>query len=476
MFVTIYNDVVLFRTKFSKTHDLVQKFRGYNKTIYYNAPLDFMEVGLIDNSKRDYFHLDVPFGISTDEVPPVNVNGELIGGNHSPVISINVISGNHGLDYKDISSQWIDESGNIFYLYRITNDSVVNFVSHNVGESELAFKFIKKIEGNLRCVDNDRILKIESQINGYFGRSNRYLKENIYAYNDGIKSEVFFSKNCDYAEIVEEYEIVNPATVVDGLILNRPKDGYTSNPDISYYGKPMFNVKLIYRILPDGTILTLFDINAIQDILIDKYLGAMFQEKLDVYGGGMYRYMPKILPFNCSDGIFDFSNPINLYGGAFPLNYLVAKDVWEDSTNPPDRVIDIFKDCDGNNKLGYTCGFLPVYDGEPNIRKDILNNSFHIYASRKAYPIFFDVAQKKIKGVSYKKFFTIDNNSNFTYTIPFDGSNYCFTDIFENSSIDMQFKGKICLLEASKGLDVSIDSNNVKIDGNKGFVVVKEEC
>ena len=35
-------------------------------------------------------------------------------------------------------------------------------------------------------------------------------------------------------------------------------------------------------------------------------MGAMFQEKLDIYGGGMFRYIPKLLPFNCPDGKFDF--------------------------------------------------------------------------------------------------------------------------------------------------------------------------
>lgn len=476
MFAIINNDVVLFRTKFSKTHDLVQKFRGFNNTtIDYNAPIDFMEVGLIDNSKRDFFHLDIPFGISTDEVPPIFFNGELLGGNHAPVVAIRVVSYNHGLGYQDISSKWIDESGNIFYLYKISNDSVLNFISHNVGKDELNFSFIKTIDGNLQSADDNKKLQINSQVKAYFSRSNKYINKKVYTYKDGVKSELFFSAECDYAEIIEEYEIVNPATVVDGLISKRPRDGYNCNPDISYYGKPMFGVKLIYRVLPDGTILTIFDINAIQDVKIDRYMGAMFQEKLDIYGGGMCRYIPKILPFDCSDGRFDFSNPVDLYGGEFPLNYHVTKDSWENSDNPPDRIIDIFKDCDGNYKLGYACGFLPVYDGEPSIRKNISHNSFHIYASRKAYPFFFDIAQNKIKGVSYKKFFTIDNNSNFSYSIPFESFNYHYIDIFDNSCLNTQYNGEISLLEASKGLVSTINNDNVKIYGNKGYVVIKEE-
>ena len=477
MFVTSNNDVALFRTRFSKTHDLVQKFRGFNNTtINYNAPIDFMEAGLIDNSKRDYFHLDIPFGISTDEVPPLFFNGELLGGNHSPVVAIRVVSHNHGLSYKDISSKWIDKVGNTFYLYRIVNDSVLNFVSHNVGKDELNFNFIKNIEGDLQSADNNTEIKVSGQVKVYFSRSNRYINKKIYTYKDGAKRELFFSAECDYAEIVEEYEIVNPATVVDGLISKRPKDGYTFNPDISYYGKPMFSVKLIYRVLSDGAILTIFDINAIQDVKIDRYMGAMFQEKLDIYGGGMFRYIPKLLPFNCPEGKFDFSNPINLYGESFPLNYHVTKDAWEDAENPPDRVIDIFKDSNGNSKLGYACGFLPVYDGEPSIRKNILNKSFHIYSSRKAYPFFFDIAQKKIKGVAYKKFFKIDDNSNFSYNIPFDSYNYSYIDIFNNSYLKVQYNGEISLLEAGKGINVTFDNRVAKITGNKGFVVIKEKC
>ena len=55
MFVGLHNDIVLFRTPINSTHDLVQKFRGFNNTtINHNAPIDFMEAGLIDNSKWDY--------------------------------------------------------------------------------------------------------------------------------------------------------------------------------------------------------------------------------------------------------------------------------------------------------------------------------------------------------------------------------------------------------------------------------------
>ena len=74
MFISASGDVALVRTKYNDTHDLVQKFRGVNnQSIYYNAPVDFMEAGLIDNSKWDYWHIDIPFNISNDEATPFTV-------------------------------------------------------------------------------------------------------------------------------------------------------------------------------------------------------------------------------------------------------------------------------------------------------------------------------------------------------------------------------------------------------------------
>ena len=71
--------------------------------------------------------------------------------------------------------------------------------------------------------------------------------------------------------------------------------------------------------------------------------------------------------------------------------------------------------------------------------------------------------------------FTIDNNSNFSYSIPFESFNYHYIDIFDNSCLNTQYNGEISLLEASKGLVSTINNDNVKIYGNKGYVVIKEE-
>ena len=65
MLVCAVKDVVLFRTQFNEQYDLIQKFRGLDYSVKYNHPIDYMESGLMQRNKWDYWHIDKPFSIKT---------------------------------------------------------------------------------------------------------------------------------------------------------------------------------------------------------------------------------------------------------------------------------------------------------------------------------------------------------------------------------------------------------------------------
>lgn len=478
MFVTINNDFVLFRTPFNVTHDLVQKFRGINnQTLTYNAPVDFAEAGLIDNSKWDYWHIDILFNVSNDEATPPFVNGTHIGANHGQPCAVNVYSQNHQKTFADIGSLWQDDNGVKFTLIRVVDQNVLQFLSENQGENECAYKFITTINGDLNYVshgENQQPIKIAKQYRGYLSRSNKYISKKVFVYKDGNWQPFFGSSTCDYAEIREEYDVINPATVAEDLREKRPINGYVCEVDLSNYGKPMLNMKLTYRVMPDGTVLSLFDIKKLMNVDFHHYIGVMYQEKLDVYGGGAYRCIPKTKPVDCEEGVFNFNKPVALYGKPFPNNKHLSPEYFANPDSPPDRVIDLFKDSNGEFKLGFACGFLPLFDCQPEIRKNNLQCAVHIKHTRKAYPMAGYGSINTIKGVGYKKFF-IPQNGNVVYTIPYEDKNYIYADFITHGNLKLPIDSRVTLIEKGDDVEWIQDCSSLTVTGKDTYAVFVQE-
>ena len=478
MFVGVKCDVALFRTRFNDTHDLIQKFRGVNNaTLTYNAPVDFMEAGLIDNSKWDYWHVDIPFNYSNDEATPPVVNGTHIGANHGQPCAINVYCQNHGKTYADIGSLWQDQAGIKFTLIRVSDQDVLQFVSENVGESECKYNFIKTITGALTYIShgqNTTDIKIEKQFAGYLSRSNKYTLKKIYVYKDGAWMPLFGGAECEMAEIREEYDVVNPATVAEGLRAKRPQNGYTDNVDLSHYGKAMVKIKNVYRIMPDGAVVCMFDLEKVMNVHILSHMGLMYQEKLDAYGGGVFRIIPKTKPLDCPEGVFDFTKPVALYGKPFPAKKNITPEYFENPDSPPDRVIDMFKDMQGNYKLGFACGFLPLFDCAPEIRKNNLASAVNVKGTRKVYPNAAYGNIDKVKGVAYKKFFTMKDD-NPVYTISHDGKRYIYANVIKQGTTTLPINSRVKLIDMGGDVTWYQDCNSLTITATNGHALFVTE-
>jgi hypothetical protein len=473
MFVTQHNDFVLFRTSFNSTHDLVQKFRGINNpSIDYNAPIDFAEAGLIDNSKWDYWHIDKIFNVSNDEATPFTINDCLIGANHAQTCGIAVYSPNNDKTVADIGSVWIDEKGVKFTLLRV-NQEQLTFVSENVGESYERYSFVKDISGNLTYVENGKHTSdiiIEKQHGTYMSRSNRYLQKKVFVCKNGVFMPLFGSEECDFAEIREDYLIINPATVAKDLSKKRPQDGYTQNVDLALFGEPMMKVNLIYKVMPDGAILTYFNAQKLMNVKVGHYFGVMFQEKLDIYGGGAYRIIPKTKPIDCQEGVFDFTSPVALYKAPYPNSKKVTKEYYANPDSPPDRIIDLYKNTEGDFKLGFACGFLPEYDCSPEIRKNNLEYAVSLKHTRKGYPAAACGDINTLKGIGYKKFFVM-TDQNPIYTLSLEGKTYIYAHFINSGKTTLPIGGRVTLLEKDGDIQWFQDCKDLSIMGNKGCAV-----
>lgn len=464
---------MLFRTAFVDNFDLVQKFRGFkNDTVYYNAPIDFAEAGLIDNRKWDFWHLDVPFNVSNDEAVPLHVNGSYIGANHGHFGAVQVYSPNHNITFEDIGKTFVDGEGTTFTLYRVVNEDYLQFLSENVGKSINEYKFKTQVCKNLK--GEEKTIEVNSCSPTDFLRTNRYKRKAVIAYRDGEAKNVITSTNCDYAEIIENYEIINPATVMPDLSAYRSKHAFTSNPNMADFGTPMLDVSLVYRINADGTVLCIYELKALLDVSVEHFFGAMYQEKLDVYGGGIYRYMPKLKPLITSEGIFDFSSCVPLALGKFP-DGLITREFWEKKDSPPERIVDFFRSTNGKDKLAFACGYLPIHDGKNEIRAKNITSPIRLTKTRKAYPVFSENFTAT-RGVAYKKFFTPFSDGASVYSVDFEGKTYLFFDLIQKSSVKITTRGKITLYEKSDEISHLLSSDGqLTVSGEKGFAIFLQE-
>ena len=436
---------VVFRTAFSAEYDLLQVLHGLSSTEGRNSPVDFRLAGLQRKGHPDIWHVDQVLAFSTDECSPMIMGGEDIGGNHGQPCGLQMTVPDHGLTVRDVGSRWTDESGMGFTLLRVDDTGSVTFLSDNLGPSDTAYTFADHAEGVLTCADDGRVLAPQSQQGGrQLTPAIRHLQRELFCFKDG-QWHAGDADDCDCAEIREVYEIVNPATVAMAIRENRPAGGYTVQPSLAA-GEAMFLHRMTYRVENDGTILCDFDHEVLQDVHMPCYLGIMYQEKCDLWGGGLWRYIPKVKGFEDHGRQLDFSRPYRTTSDTMPNYRAVTKDLWTDPLSPPDRQIDFIRRADGNNGVAFAGGFLPVYDGEPSTRAANITDAVMLVQSCKTYPTFAGGVSEirhphresrenamhfpHLRGVAYKKYFLPQESGTSLYTVPYQGQTYVYMDFF----------------------------------------------
>ncbi len=480
MKICLANGFAVAVTSYDEKYNLIQKFRGLemNGSMLYNQPVDFMESGLMQKDKWDYWHIDIPFALNTDEAVPAYINDSFIGANHGHNGAISVYAPDHKKTVADVGSLWKDETGATFTLMRVNNQDSLLFLSQNVGESVERYAFVKKITGKLSFVENGENtadILCERQGNTDLRRAIRHKEKYVLACVDGKEKLVLGETECEYAEIHERYEIINPATVASDLRARRPRGGYTAQPDLANFGLPMVACFLIYRIENDGTIYTKFDYKKLMDVHFEKWMGVMYQEKLDVYNGGIWRYFPKALPFTCDEGTFDFSTPTPIVGQPFPKSKALTREYWQDNGSPCERAVDYFKDTHGRDKLAFACGYLPLFDGEPTKRDAHVQNVVALKFTRKHYPTFADGDVQDVKGIGYKKYFKPEQDKASYYKVKAENKTFIYADIFAQNQLQIPVQGKVRLMEKQGDIEYSLQENTLIISGNKGFASFVEE-
>lgn len=435
---------VAFRTAFSDEYDLVQVMCGLSSIPEKNCPVDFRLAALQNKGCGDIWHMDQVLAFSTDECSPMVIHGEDVGGNHGHPCTIRVTAPGHGRTVRDVGTLWQDETGLHFTLLRVDSADTLLFLSENTGPSKLDYAFANRIAGALTCVDDGGVLLPKAQQGGVqLTPAIRHIRREAVCLKDGAWQPIGYVEGCDCAEIREEYEIINPATVACVIRDGRPEGGYTLQPSLAA-GEAMFLHRMTYRIENDGTILCSFDHESLQDVPMPYYLGIMHQLKCDVYGGGIWRYMPKVRPFETKGITVDFTRLHPTAVDTMPDYVPLTPDLWTNPASPPERQIDFLRRRDGSLAVGFASGFLPVDDGAPDRRAANITDAGTLVRSCKTYPTFAGGLRSvrlknephptfpRLKGTAYKKYFRPQGDGASLYTVPHQGNTYVYMDFFSD--------------------------------------------
>lgn len=503
MDLSVSGDEIVFRTPYSDAFDLIQVMRGVGEGMAdTNHPVDFRLAGLQRKGHGDIWHADRVLAFSTDECTPLVINGEDIGGNHGHPCGVRVCAPRHGKTCRDVGSLWRDEAGVSWTLLRVESPDRLLLLSENIGPSKEAYDFADRVTGIMRCTESgqEQTIRPEAQDGGVqLTPAIRHTRREKTCLQGGVWREVTGTHTgVREARLTEEYEVINPATVAEAIRQNRPPAGYEVQPSLAR-GEAMVRCRMTYRVLSDGTILCDFDHLLLRPVRFTWYLGIMYQEKCDLYGGGIWRYIPKLLPLADGKRRYDFSLPLSTVQGKLPRSLLLSPDTWADPLSPPDRQLDLIAREDGTYAAAFAGGFLPVLDGAPEKRRACITDAGEIVASGKTYPTFAGGKEntrraqaasvpggprgqcfESLRGTGYRKYFRPEPGKNAVlYDVALDEATYVYMDFFSPDVQRLSYpllKGRgAALLERGGDLTYRLTDSAIEAEGKKGYAVFKLE-
>ncbi len=483
---------------------LVEKLETFTN----NPIIDFGTAELVDKNTGKKTSLNGYY--SSDETNPQLINGLYIGSNHG-AMGARVTSNAHGKTQADVGSVWVDSKGVKWDLIRVEDANKLFFLQQkNYNLATTNFGFNGNISGPLTYV-SDGVNTSDITVGSYTATqtfpSIKNVEHTFYLVRDGEMIEfdnrtAGVSYKADEVVVVEEYDIVNPCTIAASLRANKPAGGYTEAPSIAT-GDAIFHYKQIITVKADGTIFTEIDHEVLTDLNSYETYGYQFYQRANPYGGGAWRQVPGTKEFTDGKGVkWDITEPYeytNVPGTPstnlpVPMSITLKKANWINPDVVPSRILDFIRDEDGKNVMGYMTGFLPIYDGEPSVRKTKTNSNIYMYDQKaKAYPIFVSssgIADKtvltaegsRIHGVSYRKYVDLtefETNNTQYYAINHEGMTYYYVDFIEAGALtlDLEKSGCIYNLEQVEVLgDITYKQSGDKIvvtSNGRGYLVLK---
>lgn len=374
------------RGAISDTKDIAQKF---TLSATNNQNLNFSSVYLISsttaNTENSYLTGTV-FSKGGDDMAPINTtNAGYVMTNHGLIAPV-VTSTGHDKTTADIGSTWSDGTYQ-FILVEISGNALT-FYAKPTGSPWTMRGAVLGTLTHVSGATHTNNITVTSQTGVQKYPITKNLTKTILI-NGTTVATTTDSGYADFIEILEEFDLVDPSTLIT-----------TNNPFLWNDGEVWMHVVNRYRINSFGTsIHTTY--NVLRPINLG-YLGLIQSEKFTlptIASYYQYKYIPKTKPING----YDFKH-INIFNTA-PTSSLIFNSTYiDDVNNPPDREVVLLKKvAESDYDLGFTFGYSPYGDTASSGRVCLssANGCWWIYTSGKSYPTIIGSQAGIVDDVTY---------------------------------------------------------------------------
>lgn len=411
-------------------------------------------------------------GSNGDDVAPMHVQNTTIGANHAQPYNVATINA-HGKDNTAIGTEWTHTNGTKYYIMRIVDGNQIAFLSENKGTPQNQ-SFVSIPVGTITNGSQSMTITAVTGLQLYpsvFNVTQKVMQNGV---TEITKAQNF---GCDFVDVVEEYDIVNTAEVLDNIIARAGQSG-----DPVFTSTPMIHVENIYRFLPNLSVVVITNVVSNQTV---KLWDIMFTQAIPVgVAASTKYYVPNSLPV----AGYDFRKPLAVnWSTSVPSIYFTSAN-WADADNPVNRVVQLAP------AVGFAIGFLKA----AGVGKDLKTYTGRTFELRnntgKVYPHGVDsIAQgdtltpgKTFTAVMYRCFFDVTQPANrlSMYNCTFNGSEYVFVDYsgttLDHVIVNAELDGKTIEVVEAKNAELKTDVYNngfyvnaTYVEGETCYIVVK---
>lgn len=383
-----YGEQVFIRSPFSAADDLVIRIgKGANGQVNFAGTYLVQTSAGMGDAELSGGRLIHGCG---DDATPWNLNGTYIGANHGCSDAREVLSVGHGRTTADLGTVWKDGAGAEFVLLKIQDADKLWFLSVNLSDTAV-WRFTKTVTGPaLTRADGQTIPFTDAhmvQLRPACRITRQdYLIDGQTPLGDGEPV------TCEFLDIVEDYDIVNPGSLVRDM-MDHPGEQRSFVADQL---EATVSNSITYRFHPNGACVIDYRAMARQEFNLG-YMGFIQSAKLTAgtnYTTHEY-FIPKTVPFTQDSIAYDFHSGQD-YRTAPPsaLYFSVDKQNVEDPGALPERFIQLLgHEEDGRvvNDVGYALGYSLVTGiTAPETRAANCGRALFLYTSAKSYPAAID--------------------------------------------------------------------------------------
>ena len=361
---------------------------------------------------------------SHDDICPVNFSTDYLGGNHA--LPLNKISiSNHNKTFSDIGSIWSDGT-HTFVLVKV-EQNYLYFVGENVATYP-SFEFVMlpnsgtltHVSGATHTDSVSYSVKIADQ---WWPFITKEPVIHVYLNNTEIKESGTY--RFSILKISEDYEILNPASVIDKVKLG--VGTFTSNPvaqDFANLADKMFRVGSVYTFNSAYECFVATSLCLYQEVANFRHFG--FTQSTPLIDNAKF-YIPKAKSKNNGADAVDYRTIVD----ANVAPGLIRLFDYEVPNLPPDRIIT------WSDKIGIQIGYLFDYGVGGNNRLSALpgNSAINIAGSGKLYPYGWCVSSTSIpeaysnkSAVCFRRFIdrNVINSNGIISSIAFEYNRHCY--------------------------------------------------